>query len=173
MQVAASMQKEADFVPNYPNLPSKLICMLHNVTLHVREFCTPIFSFYSYEEKVLSCWLNCYWLEEQRGKMNYYWSIPVDYLCTNILGCQYQCVQFSQPFLFAVFSQYLWINALWALPPVASLTASGHGRHWKTVNEYLQHFFEVDYLFIYVIAFLWNRPIQRQMRFMHKWHSSQ
>ncbi|KAF5726102.1 auxin response factor 19-like isoform X3 [Tripterygium wilfordii] len=33
-QVAASMQKEADFVPSYPNLPSKLICMLHNVTLH-------------------------------------------------------------------------------------------------------------------------------------------
>ncbi|KAL4329182.1 hypothetical protein HN51_036162 [Arachis hypogaea] len=33
-QVAASMQKEADFVPSYPNLPSKLICMLHNVVLH-------------------------------------------------------------------------------------------------------------------------------------------
>ncbi|OMO86353.1 AUX/IAA protein [Corchorus olitorius] len=33
-QVAASMQKEADFIPSYPNLPSKLICMLHNVTLH-------------------------------------------------------------------------------------------------------------------------------------------
>lgn len=33
-QVAASMQKENDFIPNYPNLPSKLICMLHNVTLH-------------------------------------------------------------------------------------------------------------------------------------------
>ncbi|XP_038698692.1 auxin response factor 7-like isoform X2 [Tripterygium wilfordii] len=33
-QVSASMQKEADFVPSYPNLPSKLICMLHNVTLH-------------------------------------------------------------------------------------------------------------------------------------------
>ncbi|ONH97517.1 hypothetical protein PRUPE_7G194200 [Prunus persica] len=33
-QVAASMQKETDFIPNYPNLPSKLICMLHNVTLH-------------------------------------------------------------------------------------------------------------------------------------------
>ncbi|KAF7837554.1 auxin response factor 19 [Senna tora] len=33
-QVAASMQKEADFVPSYPNLPSKLICMLHNVALH-------------------------------------------------------------------------------------------------------------------------------------------
>lgn len=36
-QVAASMQKETDFIPNYPNLPSKLICMLHNVTLHVWE----------------------------------------------------------------------------------------------------------------------------------------
>ncbi|GLT70563.1 hypothetical protein SLA2020_426350 [Shorea laevis] len=33
-QVAASMQKETDFIPNYPNLPPKLICMLHNVTLH-------------------------------------------------------------------------------------------------------------------------------------------
>ncbi|XP_039066253.1 auxin response factor 7-like [Hibiscus syriacus] len=33
-QVAASMQKETDFVPSYPNLPSKLICILHNVTLH-------------------------------------------------------------------------------------------------------------------------------------------
>ncbi|TYI71835.1 hypothetical protein E1A91_D07G017300v1 [Gossypium mustelinum] len=33
-QVAASLQKETDFVPSYPNLPSKLICMLHNVTLH-------------------------------------------------------------------------------------------------------------------------------------------
>ncbi|XP_057431706.1 auxin response factor 19-like isoform X2 [Lotus japonicus] len=28
------MQKEADFIPSYPNLPSKLICMLHNVALH-------------------------------------------------------------------------------------------------------------------------------------------
>ncbi|CAL9157253.1 auxin response factor 19 isoform X1 [Musa acuminata AAA Group] len=34
-QVAASMQKDIDaHVPNYPNLPSKLICLLHNVTLH-------------------------------------------------------------------------------------------------------------------------------------------
>ncbi|KAL3642882.1 hypothetical protein CASFOL_013697 [Castilleja foliolosa] len=33
-QVAASMQKEADSIPSYPNLPSKLTCMLHNVTLH-------------------------------------------------------------------------------------------------------------------------------------------
>ncbi|RVX05451.1 Auxin response factor 19 [Vitis vinifera] len=33
-QVAASMQKETECVPSYPNLPSKLICMLHNVTLH-------------------------------------------------------------------------------------------------------------------------------------------
>ncbi|XP_024633269.1 auxin response factor 19 isoform X2 [Medicago truncatula] len=28
------MQKEADIIPSYPNLPSKLICMLHNVALH-------------------------------------------------------------------------------------------------------------------------------------------
>ncbi|XP_039071728.1 auxin response factor 19-like [Hibiscus syriacus] len=33
-QVAASMQKETDFIPSYPHLPSKLICMLHNLTLH-------------------------------------------------------------------------------------------------------------------------------------------
>ncbi|CDP03049.1 unnamed protein product [Coffea canephora] len=33
-QVAASMQKETDSIPSYPNLPSKLICLLHNVTLH-------------------------------------------------------------------------------------------------------------------------------------------
>ncbi|EPS73925.1 hypothetical protein M569_00826, partial [Genlisea aurea] len=34
-QVAKSMQKEADgMIPSYPNLPSKLICILHNVTLH-------------------------------------------------------------------------------------------------------------------------------------------
>ncbi|WVZ10016.1 hypothetical protein V8G54_014546 [Vigna mungo] len=33
-QVAASMQKETEFIPSYPNLPSKLICMLHNVVLH-------------------------------------------------------------------------------------------------------------------------------------------
>lgn len=35
-QVAASMQKDIDaHIPNYPNLPSKLICLLLNVTLHV------------------------------------------------------------------------------------------------------------------------------------------
>ncbi|CDY45069.1 BnaA02g05070D [Brassica napus] len=33
-QVAASMQKQTDFIPSYPNLPSKLICMLQNVTLN-------------------------------------------------------------------------------------------------------------------------------------------
>ncbi|KAL7136891.1 hypothetical protein ABFS83_10G060600 [Erythranthe nasuta] len=33
-QVAASMQKQAECIPSYPNLPSKLICMLHSVTLH-------------------------------------------------------------------------------------------------------------------------------------------
>ncbi|XP_031503967.1 auxin response factor 19-like isoform X1 [Nymphaea colorata] len=34
-QVAASMHKGSETqVPNYPNLPSKLICLLHNVTLH-------------------------------------------------------------------------------------------------------------------------------------------
>nr|QGJ03864.1 ARF19.1 [Eucommia ulmoides] len=33
-QVAASMQKDTNSIPSYPNLPSKLICLLHNVTLH-------------------------------------------------------------------------------------------------------------------------------------------
>ncbi|KAE8125982.1 hypothetical protein FH972_020740 [Carpinus fangiana] len=34
-QVAASMKKDVDAqIPNYPNLPSKLLCLLHNVTLH-------------------------------------------------------------------------------------------------------------------------------------------
>ncbi|XP_022842836.1 auxin response factor 19-like isoform X1 [Olea europaea var. sylvestris] len=33
-QVAASMKKDVDAqIPNYPNLPSKLLCRLHNVTL--------------------------------------------------------------------------------------------------------------------------------------------
>jgi hypothetical protein len=36
LQVAASTQKEADaHIPNYPNLPSRLVCHLENVTLHV------------------------------------------------------------------------------------------------------------------------------------------
>ncbi|KAG0503808.1 hypothetical protein HPP92_003880 [Vanilla planifolia] len=33
-QVAASMQKEMESTPNYPSIPSKLVCVLHNVTLH-------------------------------------------------------------------------------------------------------------------------------------------
>ncbi|KAI4380238.1 hypothetical protein MLD38_006453 [Melastoma candidum] len=34
-QVAASMKKDIDAqVPNYPNLPPKLLCLLHNITLH-------------------------------------------------------------------------------------------------------------------------------------------
>ncbi|XP_024392267.1 auxin response factor 6 isoform X2 [Physcomitrium patens] len=34
-QVAASTQKDADaHIPNYPSLPSKIICLLDNVTLH-------------------------------------------------------------------------------------------------------------------------------------------
>ncbi|KAL9248778.1 Auxin response factor 19-like protein [Drosera capensis] len=32
--VAASMQKETDSIPSYPNLPSKLICLLQNANLH-------------------------------------------------------------------------------------------------------------------------------------------
>ncbi|PNT76268.1 hypothetical protein BRADI_1g46602v3 [Brachypodium distachyon] len=34
-QVAASMNKEVDVIPNYPSLPSKLICKLLSLTLHV------------------------------------------------------------------------------------------------------------------------------------------
>ncbi|XP_047176502.1 auxin response factor 19-like [Vigna umbellata] len=34
-QVAASLKKDVDAqIPNYPNLPSKLLCVLHNLTLH-------------------------------------------------------------------------------------------------------------------------------------------
>lgn len=34
-QVAASLKKDVDSqIPNYPNLPSKLLCLLHNLTLH-------------------------------------------------------------------------------------------------------------------------------------------
>ncbi|XP_059636827.1 auxin response factor 19-like [Cornus florida] len=34
-QVAASMKKDVDAqIPSYPNLPSKILCLLHNVTLH-------------------------------------------------------------------------------------------------------------------------------------------
>ncbi|XP_006659604.2 auxin response factor 21 [Oryza brachyantha] len=34
-QVAASMRRDADAqIPSYPNLPSKLICILHSVTMH-------------------------------------------------------------------------------------------------------------------------------------------
>ncbi|KAH8481454.1 hypothetical protein H0E87_029072 [Populus deltoides] len=34
-QVAASLKKDVNAqIPNYPNLPSKLLCLLHNVTLH-------------------------------------------------------------------------------------------------------------------------------------------
>ncbi|CAM0913240.1 unnamed protein product [Alopecurus aequalis] len=33
-QVAASMHKEVDIIPNYPSLPSKLICKLLSLTLH-------------------------------------------------------------------------------------------------------------------------------------------
>jgi hypothetical protein len=34
-QVAASMKKDVDTqIPNYPNLPSKMLCLLHNVILH-------------------------------------------------------------------------------------------------------------------------------------------
>lgn len=52
-QVAASMQKETDGIPNYPSLPSKLICVLLNVTLHVWKILhmtfVPCLPFFSYE----------------------------------------------------------------------------------------------------------------------------
>uniref|UniRef100_A0A6N2M7R2 Auxin response factor n=1 Tax=Salix viminalis TaxID=40686 RepID=A0A6N2M7R2_SALVM len=54
-QVAASMQKETDFIPSYPNLPSKLICMLHNVTLHL-VFLHAL-DCLSQEESVYKMWL--------------------------------------------------------------------------------------------------------------------
>lgn len=39
MKVAASTNKEVDgHIPNYPNLPPQLICQLHDVTMHVRDF---------------------------------------------------------------------------------------------------------------------------------------
>ena len=42
MKVAASTNKEVDgHIPNYPNLPPQLICQLHDVTMHVRDFLHP------------------------------------------------------------------------------------------------------------------------------------
>jgi len=39
VKVAASTNKEVDgHIPNYPNLPPQLICQLHDVTMHVRDF---------------------------------------------------------------------------------------------------------------------------------------
>lgn len=46
-QVAASTQKEADaHIPNYPNLPSRLVCLLDNVTLHVYPLIHTTFAWY-------------------------------------------------------------------------------------------------------------------------------
>jgi auxin response factor len=48
-QVAVSTRRSATTqVPNYPNLPSQLMCQVHNVTLHVRQS----FSFASYPNKL-------------------------------------------------------------------------------------------------------------------------
>ncbi|XP_020689469.1 auxin response factor 19 isoform X1 [Dendrobium catenatum] len=59
-QVAASMQKDIDaHFPNYPNLPSKLICLLHNVTLHADTETDEVYAqmtlqpVNSYDEKTL------------------------------------------------------------------------------------------------------------------------
>ncbi|PKA57881.1 Auxin response factor 5 [Apostasia shenzhenica] len=59
-QVAASMQKDIDaHVPNYPNLPAKLICHLHNVTLHADTETDEVYAqmtlqpVNSYDEKAL------------------------------------------------------------------------------------------------------------------------
>lgn len=59
-QVAASMQKDADaHIPSYPNLPSKLICLLHNVTLHADAETDEVYAqmtlqpVNSYDEKAL------------------------------------------------------------------------------------------------------------------------
>jgi len=58
------MQKDVDaHIPNYPNLPSKLICLLHNVTLHVC-FWFPLFFLmkYKYETLVTLNTFPSFWL---------------------------------------------------------------------------------------------------------------
>ncbi|KAK9099688.1 hypothetical protein Scep_023118 [Stephania cephalantha] len=59
-QVAASMQKDVDaHIPNYPNLPPKLICLLLNVTLHADAETDEVYAqmtlqpVSSYDEKAL------------------------------------------------------------------------------------------------------------------------
>ncbi|KAG0448522.1 hypothetical protein HPP92_027787 [Vanilla planifolia] len=59
-QVAASMQKDIEaHIPNYPNLPSKLICVLHNLTLHADSETDEVYAqmtlqpVNSYDEKAL------------------------------------------------------------------------------------------------------------------------
>lgn len=54
IQVAASMQKDIDaHVPSYPNLPSKLICLLHSVTLHVMYSSYPVLLTRSLQSPIL------------------------------------------------------------------------------------------------------------------------
>ncbi|KAK9097578.1 hypothetical protein Sjap_023075 [Stephania japonica] len=59
-QVAASMQKDVDaHIPNYPNLPPKLICLLLNLTLHADAETDEVYAqmmlqpVSSYDEKAL------------------------------------------------------------------------------------------------------------------------
>ncbi|PKA51423.1 Auxin response factor 19 [Apostasia shenzhenica] len=58
--VAASLQKDVDgHIPNYPNLPSKLICFLHNIILHADPETDEVYAqmtlqpVSSYDEKAL------------------------------------------------------------------------------------------------------------------------
>ena len=51
-KVAVSTRRSATTqVPNYPNLPSQLMCQVHNVTLHV---CLP--KFFSFANSLNLCW---------------------------------------------------------------------------------------------------------------------
>jgi len=60
IQVAASMQKDIDaHVPSYPNLPSKLICLLHSVTLHVMYTSYPVLLTRSLQSPILKPSLFC------------------------------------------------------------------------------------------------------------------
>lgn len=90
-QVAASMKKDVDAqIPNYTNLPSKLLCLLHNVTLHVKIYlsscivlgmlCINIIASHSW-----SCLLSV-------GRPRNWWSVcsddaPTRSFCKNIVNC--------------------------------------------------------------------------------------
>lgn len=72
-QVAASTQKEADaHIPNYPSLPSRLVCLLENVTLHV---CS---SGSMYFWSIDNLWINpskTIWISDIRYIKGFMWNI--------------------------------------------------------------------------------------------------